>query len=255
MTPTKSYIICTNPRSGSWLLAEGLGFTKVAGNPREWFEVREETKWCDMWKIPVPAPNGDFSQYFHHMMREGTTRNGVFGIKMMAYQFEDAQGRLATLPHLKAVEYGSKRLAAAFPNPSYIWLIRKNKVRQAVSYARATQSDKWWDIEGVVQNERPNVYNEPQITGFYNKVLKHEKAWQLYFQNNNIQPLILYYEDLDNDYEGVVKQTLGFIGVENHENIAIKPTRLKKQADEKTEEWVERYVLHLQNTGQPITSW
>ena len=40
--PTTTYIICTNPRSGSWLLSEGLASTSVAGNPREWFNAQEE---------------------------------------------------------------------------------------------------------------------------------------------------------------------------------------------------------------------
>jgi hypothetical protein len=41
-SPTATYIICTNPRSGSWLLSEGLASTSLAGNPREWFNTLEE---------------------------------------------------------------------------------------------------------------------------------------------------------------------------------------------------------------------
>jgi hypothetical protein len=33
-THAATYIICTNPRSGSWLLSEGLAATALAGNPR-----------------------------------------------------------------------------------------------------------------------------------------------------------------------------------------------------------------------------
>ena len=41
-SPGGAYIVCTNPRSGSWLLSDGLARTGVAGNPREWFNVMEE---------------------------------------------------------------------------------------------------------------------------------------------------------------------------------------------------------------------
>ena len=42
ISPTSSYVICTNPRSGSWLLSEALTASGVAGNPREWFNELEE---------------------------------------------------------------------------------------------------------------------------------------------------------------------------------------------------------------------
>ena len=44
-SPITTYIICTNPRSGSWLLSEGLASTSVAGNPREWFNTLQEQQY------------------------------------------------------------------------------------------------------------------------------------------------------------------------------------------------------------------
>src|SRR5262249_56036499 len=38
--PSSSYFICTLPRSGSWLLSEGLEKTGIAGRPREYFEPK-----------------------------------------------------------------------------------------------------------------------------------------------------------------------------------------------------------------------
>ena len=38
MHPTRSYLICATPRSGSTLLCEALTNTGVAGNPKEYFE-------------------------------------------------------------------------------------------------------------------------------------------------------------------------------------------------------------------------
>lgn len=50
-SPTATYIICTNPRSGSWLLSDGLSSTSVAGNPREWFNSGEEQQHRARWRM------------------------------------------------------------------------------------------------------------------------------------------------------------------------------------------------------------
>ncbi len=41
--PTRSYLVCATPRSGSTLLCEALLATGVAGRPREYFEALKET--------------------------------------------------------------------------------------------------------------------------------------------------------------------------------------------------------------------
>ena len=77
-TPNTSYFICTNPRSGSWLLGEGLALTSVAGNPREWFQEEEERDQCAKWGIEHSA-DGDYAEYLSNVYRDGSTGNGIFG--------------------------------------------------------------------------------------------------------------------------------------------------------------------------------
>src|SRR4051812_21571952 len=90
------YMICTNPRSGSWLLAEGLEGTGIAGHPREWFNEYEEREYPLRWGIP--APSGSYEQYLSRLLEEGTTANGVFGLKCMGFQFATLRDKLKTIP-------------------------------------------------------------------------------------------------------------------------------------------------------------
>src|SRR5690242_6715310 len=80
-----TYIICTTPRSGSWLLSEGLASTSLAGNPREWFNVIEERRYRAQWRMEH-STDLSFEQYLRLATEESTTRNGISGIKLHYYQ-------------------------------------------------------------------------------------------------------------------------------------------------------------------------
>jgi LPS sulfotransferase NodH len=53
--------------------------------------------------------------------------------------------------------------------------------------------------------------------------------------------LKVVYEDLVEDYEGTVLQLLDGIGVPVPENFAVEQPRMKRQADDLSEEWVSLY--------------
>ena len=82
---TRSYIICTNPRSGSWLLSDGLSSTARAGHPREWFNVNQERTIRSDWDARNRGRMA-FTHYVRHILERGTTGNGVFGLKLHYYQ-------------------------------------------------------------------------------------------------------------------------------------------------------------------------
>lgn len=134
-----SYVICTNPRSGSWLLAEGLESTGVAGHPREWFHEAAAQALCHKAGLPATAGAGD-NRFLAAVKRAGQTANGVFGLKLHYYQFEEVQTKLHLLPG-GAELARPRRFEAAFGKVRYLWLTRRDKARQAVSYHRLP--DRW----------------------------------------------------------------------------------------------------------------
>jgi LPS sulfotransferase NodH len=123
---SRSYLVCATPRSGSTLLCEALKTTRVAGRPEEYFEAVPATgrpprpedyleglddpaahALVAAAHAPEPPPYSSLAgiaRYDEHLARVrawGTTRNGVFGAKLMW----DHVGWLVSLagdrPHLK----------------------------------------------------------------------------------------------------------------------------------------------------------
>ncbi|MBV9278904.1 MAG: hypothetical protein JOZ41_02370 [Chloroflexi bacterium] len=77
------------------------------------------------------------------MLREGTTPNGIFGVKVMAtYVVEDVLGRLRRLPDRASLP-APALLTSVFPNLHYVHMRRRDRVRQAVSWVRAHQTGIW----------------------------------------------------------------------------------------------------------------
>src|SRR5262249_20823009 len=133
--PDTSYFICTLPRSGSWLLSESLEKTGVAGRPREYFEP----------KLYEDNPAVDPIESLDKIIRKGMTRNGVFAAKLHWYQFEFATRVVARESDMPVPLLIDRR----FPGLCYVWLTRRDKIRQAVSYYRASKTGVWWQIPGV----------------------------------------------------------------------------------------------------------
>src|SRR5206468_3361533 len=102
VVPKRSYAICTNPRSGSWLLAEGLQSTRIAGRPREWFHPDSEGERSGKWGLAHPKQAG-YADYMNRVIQEATTRNGVFGVKLHWYQMDLLRGKVASIAGLSAV--------------------------------------------------------------------------------------------------------------------------------------------------------
>src|SRR5271156_5534546 len=80
-----TYIICTSPRSGSWLLSEGLASTSLAGNPREWFHGAQEQEERARWRL-AHSTDLTFARYLEHVRSRATSPNGICGVKLHYYQ-------------------------------------------------------------------------------------------------------------------------------------------------------------------------
>jgi trehalose 2-sulfotransferase len=79
MQPDMSYLICCDPRTGSWLLAEGLQFTGIAGVPREFFAKEHEQEWIERLGAST------YVDFLEKVIKYATTPNGVFGAKVHWY--------------------------------------------------------------------------------------------------------------------------------------------------------------------------
>jgi LPS sulfotransferase NodH len=228
-------MVCATPRSGSSLLDEALKNTGIMGIPDEYFLPRNQRLWQKAWNTPT------FSEYMAEVLRRGTSSNGVFGTKMMWGYFSHFRKQVRHLPgnRYRATQEG---LNSVFPELSYIWIRRRDKVRQAVSHARARQTNVWAvTAESVPETIRKPVFSFQQLHFMVCELEAHDAAWQRYFATHTIRPYVVFYEDFVEHYKETVLSIIRYLHVPAPEEIQFAPWCLQKQADAESEEWVQRY--------------
>jgi LPS sulfotransferase NodH len=237
MQPHRSYLICATPRSGSFLLCEALSNTGVAGRPTEYFWRDDEAGWVATWGLERYT----YGDYLHAVLEHGTTPNGIFGAKIMWGYLDDFVARVQRMPQYAVLER-SQFLSAVFPDLHYVWLTRRDKVRQAVSHWKAIQTGLWGITEGEVQPPaREPVYDVDAIDHLVRELQDDDAAWTDYFAQNDIQPFTVIYEEFVERYEGTILDVLRFLDVLPPADLGVSKRRMLKQADAVSDEWARRY--------------
>lgn len=241
MKPDVSYVICTTPRSGSHFLGEALSNTQVAGKPDEYFI-------CDD-KGRLENETGNMAGVYGRMSLEefrdividaGSTPNGVFGITIMWPYFHTILKNFRTLPQYQGSS-DHELVSMLLFNPKYIWLIRRDKVRQAISLLKALQTNVWGKRAGVKsQAEGELKYNYFAIDHYRGTLAKSDRNWQQYFDDNQISPFVVVYEEFVENYDKIVREILEFLGTSTR-HLRISQPRLEKQADGRSDLWAARY--------------
>jgi trehalose 2-sulfotransferase len=237
-----SYFISSTPRSGSSLLAEALESTRIAGNPKEYFDPNFEDYWLDHLAISSDA------EYFAKILPAGTTPNGVFSAKVHWHQFLHLTKKLRLV--LDDGMSDIELLQRMFPDLRYVYVTRRDKVRQAVSYHKAIQTGIWWSIRADANGngETPPPATAPtppfdfeQIDHWVGRLAEFESSWRLHFARLGVEPFEVVYEDFVGTYESTSLAILRYLGLPVSEGLRVAPPRLQIQTDEVSEEWVHRY--------------
>jgi LPS sulfotransferase NodH len=257
LRPRAAYLLCATPRSGSTLLCDLLEATGIAGRPDEYFEAlrdtgrprqpREYFEGVDdpevLELLPRSAPplagEEPFERRLAAVVRAATTPNGVFGAKVMWGYHDDLQARLAQLPALAALD-DAARLARLLGDVRYVHVRREDVVAQAVSLWRAVQTRAWRADDGGAAADQPR-YSFAGIDHLVRMLRSHDRRWRRWFTARSIAPLELRYEAVAGDPAGALTRTLEHIGIASE--LAGEPPapRLRRQADDISREWAERY--------------
>jgi len=242
MVPRLSYTIWFSQRTGSTLLCKALEATRIAGKPNEWL-----------------LPDNLFESYRlsshaelqNHLWSVGSTSNGIFGVKHSYCEphFSKIIEMLRKFPTCPPHEKNRAKIwEYAFPNHRHIFMTRRNKVRLAVSWWKAIQSQEWHRPQGTTPRsvDRSDGYSFDAINHLYNECSMREAGIQEFFSEGNITPLTIMYEDFIRQYEQTVGTTLEYLELDAG-SVAVGPPQLTRTADAVSEEWVQRFRKERQD--------
>jgi len=244
--PTRSYMLCAVPRTGSYVLCDLLEKTGVAGHPNEYFNPSFQSQWAVEWK------SESIHQYFETVAQLGTTANGICGLKVHPMQFDAMCRQLAGSPRVPFVQR-PHLLGRWLPDLHYVQLTRRDRLRQAISYVRAIQTNGWWDSDyapgpsGPVRPEQER-FDFQMITRALDLLGAMDQRWSDYFVAIGAVPLVLSYEDLIDAPHTAVGSILNLLGVDQPAPSSDHPVPFRRQADELTETWIARYE-RMRNEG------
>lgn len=237
--PSLSYLICSTPRSGSNLLCEALANTGLAGHPQEFFSPSVQATLVGRWGADTIAA------YLAELCDRTTTPNAVFGAKLMAGHLPQLLSDLRALPGLADLEAPAV-LAAALPGLRYVWIHRSDRLRQAISLLRAQQTDTWIRPGTADRHHVAPRFDRAKIRDRMAHLDAVEAGWRDFFADAGIDPIHVHYEELVADYEGTARRVVAELGITAPTDLRFGERRLEAQADELTEQWVQRFRREAQ---------
>ncbi|MEQ4209697.1 Stf0 family sulfotransferase [Actinopolymorpha sp. B17G11] len=236
--PIRSCLVCGTPRSGSSMLCGLLKSSGVAGRAEEYFWRGDEAFWAKRWDASAPAES-PWPDYLRAALSEGTTTNGVFAAKVMWGYFDDLLTNLATLPASSGLD-AAQLLRRTFPDLRFVLIRRADTIAQAVSLARAHLTGVWYRPPGSEPGPEPD-YDYDLIDGLLRMVDEHNTAWLRWFDEHEIEPFTVTYEDLDADPAGVARQVLTFLDVDPSSAQPIT-AQTERQGTALNTTWIARYL-------------
>jgi LPS sulfotransferase NodH len=220
----KSYIVASSYRCGSTFFCSELWRTGVLGAPAEYVNIGDGRQLRDVMMSRLQAASAE--DYLEKLLACRTSRNGMFGMKAHFHHFESA---LSWYPSMTTV----------LSPVTYIYINRRDKLAQAVSMAKAMQTDAWTSMDSV-----PEIilrYDETLITQCLEEIKRQRFGWLRWFEINSITPFIVNYEDLVTDKAGVIRRVVELLDVPDDEPEEVRLPAIRKQGDGTNMEWAARF--------------
>src|SRR5207244_1415038 len=103
-----------------------------------------------------------------------------------------------------------KMLRNAFPRLRFVHIVRRHKLRQALSTARALQTGLWKVQEGKTALREPQ-FDAQLIEQSLREAERQENIWYTFFQRIGIVPFQVDYEELCRDYDATIRGVLDYL--------------------------------------------
>ena len=244
-----TYCITFVQRSGSNFFCEALSRTGVAGRPTEYFmpyfpgskelgvELAgfEESIWARERGV------SSFQRFLDVVLEESRTPNGVSGVKLPWNAVEATLQKISELPDYLGLS-GAELLDGVFDRPRFIHLERRDRVRQAVSWALAGQTGHYSSSQVASQSAlKEPSFDIEFLDGLYRLIGESQTGWSEFFQHHQLEPLRLYYEDIAADLEGSTREVLAWLGIPAPKSFDLSNLSFQPQSTHLNEEWAERF--------------
>lgn len=191
----RTYVICTTPRSGSWLLCRQLVNAGI-GVPSEYFNAVHLAVLSGRWNVDPR----DTRAFLDALRAHRTTPNGACGIKLLWYQYAERRAALRT-----------RLLAGA----RLVHLYRDDVVAQAVSL-HLSEITGVWDFTGDLATvPRTDIaWGDPSHLAECERVIRQQNRWwSELFGSLKHEPLTIRYEDFVADPPAGVRRLAEDLGI------------------------------------------
>ena len=239
LKPDLSYAILTTPRSGSTYLCDLLDSTNIAGRPRE--HLRQAAQDLSL------HCNFDYLKLLNNVMQYCTTDNGVFGTKIIShFLFEFKQAK----PDFQQIFCSIDK---------FILLIRRDKLAQAVSLVLAQRTEIWHlhtnkkdtSYESKLANIEIDRALLDDVEQKYNFIYQQEARLKKILTNNQVEPLEILYEDLQENAQLQIDRILDFLAIAKPESYANQiRSGVKKMPSNISQEIIRQYRQRKSTVAQ-----
>lgn len=215
-------IIAFIPRSGSNFLCDMMRSAGVA-DPYEFYYPYEFSDRVNYWGTIKWGQQidknivTDEKKWFEYVVGGGSVKVGWHSHQVMLKESGDL------FPPIKK---------------KYIYLRRRDKLRQAISWVRAEQSGQWSCFN---KKRKECTYDRDAITQKILDIVDQETRWNNYFAD--VAHMELFYEDFDNNTVNQIKEHYQIADDEGYWNTQRQPpVEYKIMRDDVSDQWVKWYI-------------
>lgn len=243
--PRRCVLICTIPRSGSTLLGEAVYFSGGLGCPLEYFHAGFRPRFEDRWGCR------SITELRDAVWANRTDPSGVLSVKLMWRDIQELATAIDPVGFASLVDRAPEQIEQStytavaalletfFPFSTTVHLVRRDRVRQAVSACIAEQTGQWRSIPGAeMQQARQPAYDAAQITRQIAYADFAHRSWRKVLAEMPRAPIDIAYEDLVGRYDDCVSGLLERLG----STAPPPPIRMRRQANAISESHVLRYL-------------
>ena len=230
----KTLLVAATHRSGSYLACDWVSSTGDLPFPEEHFNYDLKTAREELQLSELVHSN----KVLESLIDRRISTHGIFTVKAMWPAF-------ATLFYkLSETKSGRKPLGTTalhwLESPKILFIRRRDKFRQAVSFEIAKQSGVWRRQRGEEPGKSDFLYSYPRILACWNQIHEDEAGWLHFFKACGLAYHEIWYEDIISEPSKEIELALKYIGVEPQLKM-LPRSRFVKQSDARNCEWAQRF--------------